>query len=495
MVINMIKFGTDGWRAIIADDYTFANLERVSMATAQWVIKTAVMKTAVMKTAVMETAVKQAANDKPTVVIGHDTRFQGRAFAERSAAVLASAGLKVLMADGFTSTPAVSWATKEYGCAAGIVITASHNPPAYNGFKIKSPAGGPASPEQIAEVERILADLPDVPRAPESYDTLREQGAIEERDVRGGYLDIIRRRINIDAIRSAGFTVAHDAMFGAGQGLLSELLGADNVVELRSEFNPGFQGTAPEPIERSTQMLAEAVVAEGCAAGIANDGDADRIGMYDEQGNFVDSHKMLALLLKYLHDERGLAGKIVKTFSTTGMLDKMGDAYGLEVVTTPIGFKYIGPKMAEGGGLIGGVESGGLAVAGHLPERDGIYIGLLILEMMAARGRPVSALVDELSDEVGPHAFGRVDVRLTDVRKKQILHELDASGLQEIAGRPVERVDTLDGYKHFTQDGWLLVRPSGTEPVLRVYAEAETRDNADALIDGMMQEFELDGRE
>ena len=466
-----ISFGTDGWRAIIADDYTFANLQRVALATARWV--------------------QRKATDEPVVVIGHDTRFQGRAFAERVARVLGSEGVYVVMADTYASTPAVSWATREYDCTAGVVITASHNPPAYNGFKIKSPAGGPASPEQIAEVEDLLAALPGELPVLQAYDVLRETGMIEERDIRGAYLGAIRSRIDIEAIRRAGFTVAHDAMYGAGQGLLSELLGAERVVELRSDFNPSFKGVAPEPIERSTAPLAEAVVEHACAAGIANDGDADRIGMYDENGRFVDSHKMLALLLKYLHIDGGLDGRVVKTFSTTGMLDKMGEAYGLEVTTTPIGFKYIGPKMAEGDVLIGGEESGGLAVKGHLPERDGIYIGLLLLEMMAERGRPLSALVDELTEEFGAHMFGRIDLHLTEARKEQVLQALEGGELKELAGRPIERVETLDGYKHITEEGWLLVRPSGTEPVLRVYAEAATAATARAFIDSMVEHFQL----
>lgn len=463
-----IKFGTDGWRAVIAQDYTFENVERVSHATAHWL--------------------KKNYGERPSAVIGHDTRFQGRAFAERAARVLASNGIKVLFAQTFTSTPAISWATKEYGCDAGVVITASHNPPEYNGFKIKANFGGPASPEQIAAVEEELGPTEEgfMLRA---FDELRNEDLIELRDITQAYLDLLRRRLDIDAIRNAGLKVAHDAMYGAGQRMIVRLLGPEAVVPLHDDFNPGFHGQAPEPIERNLGELAEAVVREGCAAGLANDGDADRIGMFDERGVFVDSHQLLALLVKYLHEEHGQSGDIVKTFSTTHMLDKMGERYGLTVQTTPIGFKHIGPKIVEGDVLVGGEESGGMAVKGHIPERDGIYIGLLVVEMMVKRGKKLSELVGELFDEFGPHVARRSDVHTTDEKKQAVLDRLSKGGLEEVAGHRVEQVDTLDGYKHLTDGGWLMVRPSGTEPVLRVYAEAPTEDAAQAFIDSAMEQL------
>ena len=457
-----IKFGTDGWRAIIAEDYTFANVERVTHATARWL--------------------KKNYGENPTIVLGHDTRFQGRAFAERSAQVFASRGIKVLFAQTFTSTPAIAWATKEYGCDAGIAITASHNPPEYNGFKIKSNFGGPASPEQVAAVERELGPTEEGFTL-RSFSDLRTEGLIEMRDVTQAYLDALRERLDIDAIRASGLRLAHDAMYGAGQKMISRLLGAEAVVPLHHDFNPSFHGQAPEPIERNLGELAEVVVQEHCDAGLANDGDADRIGMYDERGVYVDSHQLLALLVKYLHEERGLTGDVVKTFSTTHMLVKMGETYGLKIHTVPIGFKYIGTKIVEGDVMVGGEESGGMAVKGHIPERDGIYIGLLIVEMMVKRGKKLSELVQELFDEFGPHVARRDDVHTTNEKKQAILDRLSQGGLEEIAGRPVQEVDTLDGYKHLLEDGWLLVRPSGTEPVLRIYSEAPTEEAARALID------------
>ena len=464
-----IKFGTDGWRAVIADQYTFENLARVSYATARWL--------------------KDTYGESPSIVIGHDTRFMGLAFTEYAARVFAHEGVRVIFGDGFTTTPAISWSTRAYGCNAGIVITASHNPPQYNGFKIKADFGGPASPEVIAAVEGLI---------PESYDpgvtlpefeefVVREQ--IERRDITSDYVDELRRLLDIPAIKASGVRIAHDAMYGAGQGLVSRLVGADSVVELRSEINPGFAGQAPEPIDRNLTELAHVVVEAQCNVGLANDGDADRIGMFDEKGNFVDSHQMMALLVKYLHKEQHLSGDVVKTFSTTHLLDKMGAAYGLRVQTTPIGFKYIGSRIVEGDVLVGGEESGGMAVKGHIPERDGIYIGLLLVEMIVKRGRALSELVQELFDEFGRHVARRSDVHTTEDKKQAVLRRLADGGLQQVGGQAVSELQTMDGFKHVTRNGWLLVRPSGTEPVLRVYAEAESAEAADEMIRDAMQQL------
>ena len=459
--MSEITFGTDGWRAVIAEDYTYANLQTVARAAAAWVAR-------------------QDEGDG-SVVIGHDTRFQGDAFARFVARVFATAGVRVRLADGFATTPAVAWATHDGGHTAGIVITASHNPPEYNGFKIKAHFGGPASPEMIREVEAEMAGLAG-DFEPEAYDALVERGQIETFDLQAAYTDLLRQRIDVEAIKEAPMRLAYDAMYGAGQGVVTELLGKARVVELGHELNPSMHGQAPEPIERNLDGLLRAVVDEDCALGLATDGDADRIGLVDEEGQFVDSHKILALLVKYLHEEKGLTGTVVKTFSTTDMLDKMGAAYGLEVVTTPIGFKYIGPKMVEGDVLVGGEESGGMAVKGHLPERDGLFIGLTIAEMMVARERTLSGLVRELMDEFGPHYQSRDDLHTTEARKQAVLRELKTDGLAEIDGQPVTATETLDGFKFRVDGGWLMFRPSGTEPVLRIYSEAGSPEAADALV-------------
>lgn len=469
-----IKFGTDGWRAVIADDYTFENVERVAYATAQWL--------------------QDAYGDQPTVVIGHDTRFLGREFTEHVVRVMAHHGVHVTMAKTIASTPSISWATEAMERDAGVVITASHNPPQYNGFKIKAHFGGPAPPEMISAVEAEIPDGPievdDVP----TFAALQEQGAVDIHDITTAYLEALRQRLDIEAIRGSNLKVAHDPMFGAGKGLVAELLGQRRVIELHDDWNPGFHGQPPEPIERNLAELAETVRREGCDLGLANDGDADRIGMFDEQGTFVSSHELLALLVKYLHEERGLSGKVVKTFSTTHMLDKMAERYGLELETTPIGFKYIASTMAEEDVLVGGEESGGIAAKGHIPERDGIYIGLLVTEMIVKRGKPLSALVQELHDEFGPHHTVRDDIHITETQKESVLDRLDQKGgLDELLGHDVQRVETLDGFKHITDRGWLLIRPSGTEPVLRVYSEAETAETAKALVNDAAEQLGLDG--
>jgi phosphomannomutase len=467
-----IEFGTDGWRAVIADDYTFVNLERVVQATADWL--------------------HDDYGETPSVVLGHDTRFLGPQFAERAARVLADAGVDVTLADSVVSTPAISWATQAADHDAGVVITASHNPPEYNGYKIKAHFGGPAPPEMIADVERAVQDGARSAALP-PFDALASEGSIQTSNVRTGYLNALRDALDIEAIKEAGLTIAHDAMYGAGQGLVQALLGDDQVVALHHDRNPGFHGVAPEPVADRLGELSETVTNGDAAAGLANDGDADRIGMVDENGDFVSSHRILALLTKYLHEERGLTGSIVKTFSTTHLLDKMGERYGLPVETTPIGFKHIASKMSDETVLVGGEESGGIAASGHIPERDGIYIGLLIVEMMVKRGLSLSALVDELLDEFGPHYNYRDDIHIREDQKARVLDRLEnEGGLDEANGHPVERVETLDGFKHVTDNGWLLIRPSGTEPVLRVYAEAESTEAAEALVKDASRQLGLD---
>ena len=458
-----IKFGTDGWRAVIAEDYTFTNLERVAQATAEWLTADY--------------------GPDPHAVVGHDARFLSPQFAERTAQVLADAGVEVTIADGMVPTPAVSWATQALDADAGIVITASHNPPEYNGYKLKADFGGPAPPSMVEQVEQAVPDTIDRDAPLPSLDTLTADGAVSTSALRAHYLSALNDVLDVEAIRESGLVIAHDAMYGAGQGIVSDLLGDEQVIPLRHDHNPGFHGVAPEPIEERLHDLSDTVASSDAVVGLANDGDADRIGMVDEHGDYVSSHRILALLTKYLYEERGLSGSLVKTFSTTHILNKMAEAYGLEIETTPIGFKHIAPMIADGNVLVGGEESGGIAAAGHIPERDGIYIGLLIVEMMVEREMRLSELVDELLDQFGSHYNYRDDLHIPADQKADILDRLDAGGgLDTIDGHPVQRVDTLDGFKHILDTGWLLVRPSGTEPVLRVYSEAESPEAAQALV-------------
>jgi phosphomannomutase len=459
--MSSITFGTDGWRAVIADAYTFENVEMVSRATAQWLRRTH--------------------PDNLSAVVGYDTRFLGAEFAALTARVLASAGIRTRLADRFVPTPAVSWATKELGFAAGIVITASHNPPRYNGFKIKSHHGAPADPDMIAAVEAELARL-EAGADLRPVEDLRSEGLIEDYNLHAAYLYHLQDRLAISDIRKSGLKVGCNPMFGAGQRIVTELLGGRNVVEINDQHNPGMLGQAPEPIERNLEYFSRVVREERCDVGLAFDGDADRIGMLDEEGRFVDSHKILALLVKYLHMERGLDGTVIKTFSTTDMLDRMARSYGLPIETTKIGFKYIAPMIIEGDVLVGGEESGGIAIKGNVPERDGIMIGLTVVEMMVRSGKKLSELVDDLQSEFGPLHYARQDLHTTTERKDRFVARLASERLSHVGDETVRSVEDLDGVKLRLDDGWLMFRPSGTEPVLRIYAEASSRERAEKLV-------------
>ncbi len=459
--MSLIKFGTDGWRAVIAEGYTFDNLNRVTQATAQWILDEKITSNG--------------------VVIGYDTRFLSREFAQHAAEVFAVKGIPVRISNSFVPTPAISWAAKHYD-ALGIVITASHNPPEYNGFKIKAPFGGSASPEQVAGVEKQLPKIKG-PIQGMAFEKGLKTGVIREMDIRSGYLDLIAKNIDIKKIKESGIKIAHNPMYGAGVGTIRDLMG-DMVAECNNYRDPLFGGSAPEPIEKNLKQFPKFVLDHECAIGIANDGDADRIAMVDEKGNFVDSHKMLSLLAKYLHKEKKLTGAIVKTFSTTHMLNKQAADYGLPLIETPIGFKYIADIMINEDILVGGEESGGLAAKGHLPERDGIYIGLLIAEMIVKSGKSLSELVQELIDEYGPHSYHRVDIHTEENKKLAMSAFCKAKKLTSIAGNKVVSWDFKDGVKHLLEDGsWLLVRQSGTEPVLRIYAEADQKKKAIALVE------------
>ena len=459
--MEQIKFGTDGWRAVIAKEYTFDNVNRVTQAVSKWIKKSGITNNG--------------------VVIGYDARFLGREFAEHTAEVFAAMEIAVRISDQVVSTPAVSWAANHFD-ALGIVITASHNPPEYNGFKIKAPFGGSATPDQIKGIEEELSNIVDVIEV-QLYKNSVKKGLIRELDLGSGYLKLISENLDMDSIRKSQLKIAHNPMFGSGMGYLKKLLG-DQVFECNHHRDPTFGGTAPEPVEQNLKEFPAFVLSHQCDIGIANDGDADRIAMVDEKGQFVDSHRMLSLLAKYLHLDKKMDGTIVKTFSTSSMLNKQAESYGLPLVETPIGFKYIADLMIQGNVLAGGEESGGLAVKGHIPERDGIYIGLLIAEMMVKTGKPLSTLVQELFDEYGPHEYYRSDILTLESKKQAMTTFCREKKLKEIAGKKVIGWDFKDGIKQLMEDGtWLLVRQSGTEPVLRIYAEATTKEDAIALVE------------
>lgn len=460
-----LKFGTDGWRAVIAQDFTFANVRRVAQALADYVSATG--------------------EADRGVVVGYDTRFLSDRFARAVAEVLAANRVPVYLTAQTTPTPAVSFAVKHLGAAGGVMVTASHNPPEYNGIKFKGPYGGSALPSMVEQIETCLqtvAVAEDHVLASPSGDSSK---LIQPFDPRPAYFDQLRRLVDFDAIRTAGLGVVADPMHGAGRGYLQALLAEEgvSVTEIRGELNPSFGGVNPEPIISNLAALARAVQETGAALGVATDGDADRVGAVDERGNFVDSHRIFALLLQHLVTRRHWTGSVVKTFSTTRMIDTLAAAYGLTLHETPIGFKYVCEYMLAEDVLIGGEESGGIGVKNHLPERDGLLCALLLAEIIALSGESLYGLVEDLMRHVGRHEYGRVDVHFEPGHKEAVLGRLLTSPPQDLGGQRVVEQQDKDGLKFLMADGsWLLIRPSGTEPLLRIYAEASSQAQVQQLL-------------
>jgi len=459
-----ITFGTDGWRGIIADDFTFENVENVALASARFF--------------------KHQPNIKNGIVVGYDARFLSKEFAIRTAEVIASEGVFVHLAPSIVTTPMVSFGIKKLRAAGGVVITASHNTAEYNGFKLKGYFGGPAHPEMIAKVERQLAGILGKRRKPKrrSLSELIEKGIVRYENLGKLYLNEIKRKINLDLIEQTGLRIAYDAMHGAGQGVMELLL--PEVKLLRNSYNPSFGGIHPEPLPQNLVELSQTVRDEKYDLGIATDGDADRVGAIDENGTFVDPHRVFGILIKYLVEVKGWKGELAKSFSVSDMIDEMAAKYRLKLHTTPIGFKYLCRLMIERNILIAAEESGGIGLRGHIPERDGIYVGLLLAEIMAVRKKKLSELVQELFDEFGPRYYDRIDVHVTEKEKQTILKRF-SSKPSTIGGMNVRDIQTLDGYKFFFDppgSGWLLVRASGTEPLVRFYAEASTPELVKSLL-------------
>jgi phosphomannomutase len=456
-----IKFGTDGWRAIIADDYTLENVLRVATGTALWM--------------------KQ--NKFKRVVIGHDCRFGGQLFAEATARVMGANGIKVSLARGFVSTPMVSLGVVKTKSDLGVVITASHNPPSYNGYKLKSSFGGPAFPSSVSEVEALIPEEVAGINSLPALDAMEQGGLLKYVDLEKMYIQHVKKNFDLKTIKASGIKVAYDAMFGAGQRAMKQLL--PKSVFLHCDYNPGMHGQAPEPIHRNLSLLSETIAKNPkIGLGIANDGDADRIGMYDEDGNFVDSHHILLLLLLYQYKYKGLRGDVVVTFSVTDKMRDMAKKFGLPCEVTKIGFKYIAEIMTQRDVLVGGEESGGLAVKGHIPERDGIWIGMMILEFMAVAGKSLKQLIQEVYAEVGAFASDRDDHHLTEAKKQEIVSNCKSGAYKKFGTYKVESIEDIDGWKFNLGKGeWVMMRASGTEPVLRVYAQSSDLAGARKILD------------
>jgi phosphomannomutase len=458
-----IVFGTDGWRGIIARDFTYHNLTLVACATANYI--------------------RRNGDKNTSVVIGYDTRFMSKDFAEETARILASYGIIVHLTQNISSTPQVSFHTKQKGAALGIVITASHNPPSYSGFKVKGRFGGPAYPEEIAEIEKELAKLGGQipPLELKSLDDYIQNRMIRPFDALESYLRYLRKKIDLELINTSGYKVLFDAMYGAGLNTMPRIV--QNVEEIHAEINPSFGEVGhPEPIPHNLHTMIEKMKTGAYSIGIATDGDADRLGAIDETGAFVDSQRIFMLLLKYLYEDKKKRGAVVKTVSITSMVEKYCTKHGITLHETPVGFKHVAKMMNESKILVGGEESGGLGTMLHIPERDGIFNALLLMEMMATRKKTLRQLCEELDAEFGPHRFLRRDVHVTEQQKKAILNAC-AQGPARLGRYPVTSTETRDGYKFFVENGWLLIRASGTEPLIRFYAEAESIGKVNELLE------------
>ena len=467
-----IKFGTDGWRGIIADDFTFANVARCAQGLVDYLRISGIAPAG--------------------VVVGCDTRFASPQFAATVASVLAGSEVPVHLCAGPAPTPVVSHQVVQRQAAGGVVITASHNPAAWNGFKFKSAQGGSASQDVTDTLELCIASARE-PRAMPLPDA-RAAGLVNDVDPNPAYRESIAGLIDLDAIRRAGLSVIVDAMHGAGAGYFTELLssdaaGATQITELRAAPNPAFPGMAqPEPIAPNLSELMRQVPAAGASVGLALDGDADRIGLVDETGRFVSTQEVFSALAMYLL-ERGERGLLVKGVTASAMLNKLADQHGVDIAELPVGFKNIGARFIADNALLGGEESGGYAFRGHIPERDGILSGLYLLEYMATAGITASGMVRRLFDAVGEHHYERRDVRFDPAARDAIISRLAGAPVTELAGMPVIGSDDIDGRRWLLPAGWVSARFSGTEPLLRIYCEADTPANVTRLLNAMQAQL------
>ncbi|MGB9696492.1 MAG: phosphoglucomutase/phosphomannomutase family protein [Ignavibacteria bacterium] len=465
---EVVKFGTDGWRAIIADTYTFENVRRVSLATSR--------------------AFKKHHKLLNGIIIGYDTRFLSKEFAHCAAEVFANEGITTYLTDSFVTTPSISLITKDMNFAYGVMITASHNPYKYNGFKLKDEFGGSMSPENISLVENELKNIDSV-KIDKPFEELLQSGMIKYFDGRTFYVDDLRKKIDVRLIEKANLRAVYDAMYGAGQNIINQLVSID---QLHAEWNPAFGGGSPEPVARNLKEIMDVVTKGNYDIGLVTDGDADRIAIIDEKGNFVDAQKTFALLLKYVHHYKQYTGMVVRGYSTSTLIEKYCEKYNLQLKTVPIGFKHISKIMISDDVMIGAEESGGIGIKGHLPERDGIFNALLYLEMLATSGKSVSELLKNLEEEFGKFFYNRIDVHTTDALKQETLEHCKRLKVgDKLANREIISIGNLDGYKFSFSDGWIIVRASGTEPLLRFYCETYGLDNTMEILNSTISTFKL----
>jgi phosphomannomutase len=463
-----IKFGTDGWRGVIAEDYTFENVRRCAQGVAHYFLQ-------------------HGARERG-MVVGYDYRFGSEHFAAAAAEVLAANGIPVLLTETGTPTPVISYAVLANRTAGAVNITASHNPGTDNGFKVRSEFGGAVDPDVLLKIEAAIPAASGIKRLEETDGSARE--LIKTFDARTAYLEHLPDMIDVAPLKQAGLTVVHDPMWGVGSGWLQTILsgGTTTVTEIHSGRNPIFPDMKrPEPIPPNSDRLQETVPALKASAGILTDGDADRVGLVAETGRFVNQLEVYALLAYYLLEVRGWRGPIVKTISTTSMLNKLGKIYDVPVYETGVGFKYVAPKMLETNAIIGGEESGGFAFRGHMPERDGILCGLFLLDLMVKLKKSPTELLAHLFGIVGPHYYDRIDTPFPPERNQEVRARIAREKPTMLGGLEVTNINTLDGFRYEMEDGgWMLIRFSGTEPIIRVYTETTKKDRvADILADGL----------
>lgn len=455
--MSVIKFGTDGWRAVIAEDFTFANLDRVAQATADY------------------WSAHPVPGTSRRVIVGYDRRFLSDQFAARAAEIFAGNGFQVLLTPAPAPTPTVSYAVKDQAAVGGVMLTASHNPPMFNGFKLKSHFGGSAEASTCQAVEGLLDHRP----------VQSAKDAIEVRDIKPAHFRALKKLVDFKLISKSKLKFAHDALFGVGAGCFEELLAGTTcrVTTLNGAHDPLFGGINPEPVQQNYARSAAFLRKHPHDICLVTDGDADRVGGMTGRGDYLSTHQLICLLLRHLVANRKLKGRVVKALTTTSMVDKMCQEYGLELVETGVGFKYIAAEMIKGGVLLGAEESGGIGFPGHIPERDGIAAGLMLLEMLATERQPVTKMIAALEKRFGPHRYGRIDTHFPLEKRADLMAFLEANPPARLLRSPLETTKSFDGVKYVARDGsWLMLRGSGTEPILRIYAEASSDADARKLL-------------
>jgi phosphomannomutase len=462
--MGVIKFGTDGWRAVIAEDFTFSNIERVAQATADFWSAHPVVGT------------------KKLVIAGYDRRFLSDQFGQRTAEILAGNGFEVVLTPVPTPTPSVSFAVTQRKAVGGIMLTASHNPPRFDGFKLKSHYGASAEPDMCQGVEKMLDQNP---VRSLGLGEAGKTGQITLKDIRAAHFSALEKIVDFKLVARSKLRFAHDALFGVGAGCFDEILAGTTckVTTLNGKHDPLFGGINPEPVEKNYALSSAYLKKHPHDICLVTDGDADRVGAMDGRGNYLSTHQLICLLLQHLFINRKQKGRVVKALTTTSMVDKMCAAYGLELVETGVGFKYIAAEMIKGGVLLGAEESGGIGFPGHIPERDGILAGLMLLEMLACQRVSVNKLISNLTKEFGPHHYDRNDIHYPLEKRQALMEFLQKNPPAKLSGSPLAEIKAYDGVKFIARDtSWLMLRGSGTEPILRIYAEASNKAAVQQLL-------------